>query len=192
MLINNLKVKRIFRLLKKAFEDEDFEKCIEYSNLILSYDEDNLEALYYKSDCLFKLGDLDGALDVADIIIKLKPSCVNLLVRATFIAYKEDYDLAFSLFDEILDKWPHFEKALINKCYFLHCSEKWDEIIDCTDEFIKNNPDSSNAYDIKAAAYESKQDFHNALIYVNKALELDSNNTISLDRKKKILSEIND
>lgn len=189
-MFGKMKIKKYKYLLKKSFNNCDFQKAVKYSDYILNYDDCNLEALYYKADSLVKLGDLEGALDIADLIINIKPSCNNLLIKATFIAFKQDYDIAFSLFDEILDKCPNFEKALINKCYFLYCCEQWDDIISEVNKFLENNPNNSNAYDIKAAAYESKQDFNKALIYVNKSLELDSNNVVALNRKKKILEII--
>lgn len=172
MLINNLKIKRIFHLLKKSFEDEDFEKCIEYSNLILNHDKDNLETLYYKSDCLAKLGDLDSALNVANLVVNLNPSCNNLLIKATLLANKKNYDLAFSIFDEILEKWPHFEEAFINKCHFLYMLKKDDEILDLSQKFLHDNPNSPSAFDIPAFIYLQQEEYDKALDCVNKALEL--------------------
>lgn len=189
-MFDMFKVKKFLKLLKQSASEEDYDKAIEYADCILEYDEHNLEALYYKSDCLAKLGDLDGALNVANLVVNLNPSCNNLLIKATLMANKKNYDLAFSIFDEILEKCPHFEEAFINKCHFLYMLKKDDEILELSQKFLHDNPNSPSAFDIPAFIYLQQEEYDKALDRVNKALELNQDREIAKGIKKDILERI--
>ena len=70
-MFNSLKIKSLTTKMKKLVAKKDYYKTIDCANQILELDENNLLALKIKSDALRQLGDFEGALECANIIVNI-------------------------------------------------------------------------------------------------------------------------
>ncbi|MBR5504435.1 MAG: tetratricopeptide repeat protein [Methanobrevibacter sp.] len=190
-MFKTLKLKKYLSKLKDAYESDDFKESIDYADIILDLDNNNLEALKYKYNALANIEDYENALICVDKIIDLEKSCRALLNKGTTLCSLNRMEEGFKILDSIIDNCEEYELAYINKCGFLYDLQEFEEMSLLSEKILKKNPNCSAAYDIKSLAHLERGQYDLALDYINKALELDPNNNISLKRKETILSKTN-
>ena len=61
-MFKRLKYKKDFSKMKNYFDNNDFENAIKYADLILDYDENNVEVLKYEYNALSNLKRYEDAL----------------------------------------------------------------------------------------------------------------------------------
>ena len=73
--------------MKNYFENNDFENAIKYADLILDYDENNIEVLKYEYNALSNLKRYENALICVDKILDLNPSGIALVNKGTTLCF---------------------------------------------------------------------------------------------------------
>lgn len=189
-MFKKLKYKKDFSKMNKCYENEDFKNAIFCADLILDYDEGNIEVLKCKYNSLTKLELYDDALECVNEILDLNPSGRALVNKGTTLCFLGNYDEGFEILDNVIVNCPEYEVAFLNKGNFLYNMGDFEELLKLSDWVLELYPDCSNAYDIKALVFIEQSDFKSALECIDKALEYNPNNENSKERKKFILDII--
>ena len=104
---------------KFALVEKDYNKTIECANEILGLDNNNLLALKCKSDSLRQLGDFEGALECANLIVDLEPTSFNLSNQAVLLYFLGNVDDSFGILDNVLKNHADFKEAFNTKFTFI-------------------------------------------------------------------------
>ncbi len=189
-MFNSLKLKSLSSKMRKFLEREEYDKTIEFANEILKLDEENLFALKCKSDALRQLGDFDGSLECANLIVDLEPTSFNLSNQAVLLWFLGDIDQSFEILDHVLLNSEDYKDAFNNKSIFLCELERFDEAIELCDFVLEKNPNFIDALCMKSSVYYRMGDFCSAIDFINKALELDYNNEWCINFKNELLEKM--
>lgn len=88
------------------------EKSLELTNRALELDNQNISALTHKATLLFRKKDIDGLLQTADNLIKLRPERPYYLVqKALYLELKGDSSLADEYYNNALNKYLNHLKV---------------------------------------------------------------------------------
>ena len=189
-MFKKLKYKKDFSKMKNSFEKGDFQNTIKCADSILEYDKNNVEVLKYKYNSLTNLEFYDDALDCVNEIIDLEPSGRALVNKGTTLCLLENYEEGFKILDDVMENYPEYEMAFLNKGNFLYNLGNFDELLDLSDRFLGLHPNCSSVYDVKASVFIKKEDFESALKCVEDALYYNPDYEIAIERKEYILSEL--
>lgn len=189
-MINLLKLKILSSKMRKFLEKKEYRKTIEFANEILESDEKNLFALKCKSDALRQLGDFNGSLECANIIVDLEPTSFNLANQAVLLWFLDDVEGSFEILDYILMNFDDYNDAFNNKSIFLCELERFDKVIELCDYILEKNPNFLNALCMKSTAHYKMGDFSSSLEFINKALEIDNKNEWCINFKNEILEKM--
>ena len=176
--------------MRKFLERGEYDKTIEFANEILKLDEENLFALKCKSDSLRQLGDFNGSLECANLIVDLEPTPFNLSNQAVLLWFLGDIDKSFEILDRVLMNFEDYKDAFNNKSIFLCELERFDEAIELCDFVLEKNPNFIDALCMKSSVYYRMGDFCSAIDFINKALELDYNNEWCINFKNELLEKM--
>lgn len=124
--------------------------------------------------------------------------CASMRFIARCYVALERYDEADMWLNKAIIEAPHLRDPLIEKAYLEYILENWDGVIDNCEKALKitnkyknyiNEQFSWNntVYDLLSLAYYYNGNIHLAIIYINKALEMDPTNNRLL--KNKLLFE---
>ena len=189
-MFKRLKYKKDFSKMKNYFDNNDFENAIKYADLILDYDENNVEVLKYEYNALSSLKRYEDALICVDKILDLNPSGLALVNKGTTLCFLEEYEKGFEILDDVIKNYSEYEVAFLNKGHFLYDMARFDELLELSNWVLELYPDCSNAYDIKSLVYIKKGDFKSALEFNEYALYYDSENSVAKERKEHILKKL--
>ena len=189
-MFKRLKYKKDFSKMKNYFDNNDFENAIKYADLILDYDENNVEVLKYEYNALSNLKRYEDALICVDKILDLNPSGLALVNKGTTLCFLEEYEKGFDILDDVIENYSEYEVAFLNKGHFLYDMARFDELLELSNWVLELYPDCSNAYDIKSLVYIKKGDFKSALEFNEYALYYDSENSVAKERKEHILKKL--
>ena len=176
--------------MKNYFYNNDFENAIKYADLILDYDENNVEVLKYEYNALSNLKRYEDALICVNRILDLNPSGLALVNKGTTLCFLEEYEKGFEILDDVIENYSEYEVAFLNKGHFLYDMARFDELLELSNWVLELYPDCSNAYDIKSLVYIKKGDFKSALEFNEYALYYDSENSVAKERKEHILKKL--
>lgn len=153
-------VKKVYR---KALRTADLNEKIKLLNQVISEEPNNLDAYFYRAMAKNDLGDYGGAIvDYSKIIVE-EPGADTYFNRGNskysikdFTGAKEDYAKAFM-----------FDKNFIDALYSLACvkldlGENESAIKDFT-SVLKEAPNNSNTYRLRAMAHKELEQYTNAL-----------------------------
>ena len=189
-MINLLKLKILSSKMRKFLEKKEYRKTIEFANEILESDEKNLFALKCKSDALRQLGDFNGSLECANIIVDLEPTSFNLANQAVLLWFLDDVEGSFEILDYILMNFDDYNDAFNNKSIFLCELERFDEVIELCDYILEKNPNFLNALCMKSTAHYKMRDFSSSLEFINKALEIDNKTVWRINFTNELLEQM--
>lgn len=189
-MFKKLKYKKDFSKMKNLFEKGDFQNTIKCADSILEYDKNNVEVLKYKYNSLTNLELYDDALDCVNKIMDLEPSGMALVNKGTTLCLLENYEEGFRILDDVIENYPEYEMAFLNKGNFLYDLGNFDELLDLSDWFLGLHPNCSSVYDVKASVFIRKEDFESALKCIEDALYYNPEYEIAIERKEYILSEL--
>lgn len=189
-MFKRLKYKKDFSKMKNYFDNNDFENAIKYADLILDYDENNVEVLKYEYNALSNLKRYEDALICVNRILDLNPSGLALANKGTTLCFLEEYEKGFEILDDVIENYSEYEVAFLNKGHFLYDMARFDELLELSNWVLELYPDCSNAYDIKSLVYIKKGDFKSALEFNEYALYYDSENSVAKERKEHILKKL--
>ena len=189
-MFKRLKYKKDFSKMKNYFYNNDFENAIKYADLILDYDENNVEVLKYEYNALSNLKRYEDALICVNRILDLNPSGLALANKGTTLCFLEEYEKGFEILDDVIKNYSEYEVAFLNKGHFLYDMARFDELLELSNWVLELYPDCSNAYDIKSLVYIKKGDFKSALEFNEYALYYDSENSVAKERKEHILKKL--
>ncbi|MBR2858186.1 hypothetical protein IKE96_03265 [bacterium] len=189
-MINLLKLKILSSKMRKFLEKKEYRKTIEFANEILESDEKNLFALKCKSDALRQLGDFNGSLECANIIVDLEPTSFNLANQAVLLWFLDDVEGSFEILDYILMNFDDYNDAFNNKSIFLCELERFDEVIELCDYILEKNPNFLNALCMKSTAHYKMGDFSSSLEFINKALEIDNKTVWRINFTNELLEQM--
>ena len=118
-MFNLLKLKQLSSRMIKSLERKEYEKTIDFANEILNLDDKNLFALKCKSDSLRQLGDFNGSLECANLIVDLEPTPFNLSNQVVLLWFLGDIDKSFEILDHVLMNSEDYKDAFNNKSIFM-------------------------------------------------------------------------
>lgn len=177
--------------MKKSYFKKDFNKTIIYADYILNIDNKNLDALKYKSDSLRELGDYEGSLECANVIVELEPTPFNLANQSAILWLLNDVEKSFKILDNLLYNSSDYEDAFKNKSYFLFELARYDEVIELCNYVLDKNPNDINALNMKAMVYYELKDYEFAWESIEKAFSLDNDNEWTINKRRDIFDKLN-
>lgn len=159
-LLSSGQAKKVFR---KALRTTDLNERINLLNEVITEEPKNLDAYFYRAIAKNDLGDYGGAIvDYSKIIVE-DPDADTYFNRGNsryslkdLSGAKEDYAKAFMLDENFIDAL--YSLACVN----LDLSENESAIKDFT-SVIKEVPNNSTTYMLRASAYKALEQFTNAL-----------------------------
>lgn len=174
---NFFKNRSYLRKSKDCFDDKDYDSALEFVNLVLDNDYKNLDALIYKVNCLLKLGSVDEDISVCKDLLVFYPEnpSVYLLYANVLENYKEDYSAALKLCDDALDIFPDNVLALWGKYGILSKTGRDDEASLINDRILEINPNQFEILCNKSSELMDKNDYLQALSFLNRAILINPN-----------------
>lgn len=152
-----------------------------YLDKILSFDNQNVNALYKKGKSLGRYNNtLDLAISYFDTVLDLEPKHVNALYGKgeAYFQY-EDFKQAILFYDKALDLDANHVGALSSKGYALANLGNFEESNIYTDKALAIEPDNVDALYKKGSALLVQNNSDEALLYFYKALKIDPNHNQS-------------
>ena len=134
-MFKRLKYKKDFSKMKNYFDNNDFENAIKYADLILDYDENNVEVLKYEYNALSNLKRYEDALICVNRILDLNPSGLALVNKGTTLCFLEEYEKGFEILDDVIENYSEYEVAFLNKGHFLYDMARFDELLELSECF---------------------------------------------------------
>lgn len=170
------------------------EKSIKIFNNILKSEPDNIIALNNKGCLLLKLDKLDEALGCFRQSLTIDSDDYHIWFNKAFVYLnggeyyhaKDCFDIYFKL-----NNIPNEDLAfyLQEVGWALYESERYSESIKCYDLCIKFNPNISNFWNCKAISQTALNQFDDALLNYNKALEIEPGDEIITKNKISCLKQ---
>lgn len=138
---------------------------------IVSAEENNL---YNEVYTLFLSNEYESAIKKADALISYYPdSYMGYNVRGIAKAYNGDYEGGMNDIDKSLSIKTDYGYALFNKALTYELYEKMDKALEWYDKALEVEEYVWSYYGI-ASIYGRKGDVTNTMLYLNKAIEIDS------------------
>lgn len=180
--------------LKKLMQDKKFNEAINYINTNLLDNSDiDLNYVYgNRAECYMSLQKYtQAASDFTKLIIGLSSSSEDFFLavngRAWAYLYSNNYDAGYSDGEQLVKIKPFSNEGYFIMGYALAGQNKRKEAIDKYTESIKMNPSHSMSYNNRGySKFELGLDINDALKDVNKAIELDAENTSALGSRAEI------
>ena len=115
------------------------------------------------------------------------------VIEALLTVYAEQGDIESSLtfVEELLKIDPHDLDTLLHKANCLYDLEELDEASQIYDNIISKKPEHSLALSMRGALHYKRNDFDSSLTDLNRALEIDKNNSIAYYQRASILMDRN-
>ncbi|KAM3144556.1 Stress-induced-phosphoprotein 1 [Paramecium bursaria] len=136
-----------------------------------------------KGSVLHKLQRFDEALQIYDIAIKLNPNSANAFAGISLEEVKR-FDEAILMFNKALQIDPNNSNVYDHKGRILLKQNKYTEAIIVYSRIIQINPQYADAYELKSIGLQilkgfalyQMDDYDEALMFINKAIQIDPNN----------------
>lgn len=135
------------RLSQNALKRQQYEQAQKYAreavNSFSSFDDESSDARAILGDAAFKMGDVDGAGKIYDLILDSEPKHVRALTgRGTVALMQQDYQTALNYFERALKANPHHGRAVLGKgLSFINLSRR-KEAADLILESLMIEPDN--------------------------------------------------
>jgi len=140
---------RVYKCLAhNALKRQQYEQSQKYAreavNSFSSFDDESTEARTILGDAAFKLGDVDGAGKMYDLILTTEPKHVRALTgRGTVALMQQDYQTALNFFERALQVNPHHGRAVLGKGLAFISLARRKEAADYILESLMIEPDNS-------------------------------------------------
>ena len=195
ILSNEKEIDNELALLRKGdalFMKKNFEEALAMYEKVLSLNEKNEEALLGAGICERKLSKIDEAINYYDKALGIKNNNENALYNKSIaLSFKGNNTEANKLLMEAKDLKESDD--IIYSLMLNNLNDKdYSKVNETFDNYIKNNNEIINPgiYNIKAQALYEEEKYEEALKYIEKALELNSNYNYALNTKANILDKI--
>lgn len=137
-------------------------------------------------DAYFGAKKLDGAFDAYQKAFVLAPQYQQLAVRmATLYSIKQDYVNAERMLEMAIAQTPNDPRVLNNLGNIYLLTGKSDKAVDAAKQALQIHV-SKESYLTLGTAYESQQDYQNALIAFEKAVDLGDTRSETADKVEKL------
>lgn len=149
-------IKRLSKLCRKAFKNDDVVPCMIF--IALSYEDS---------------GYVEEAIEMYKKVLKLSPQNATANNNiALLYSSEEDLEAAFEHYEKAIGSNPHYEQAYLNRAQLYLENYRPDEAILDAEKVLDITNDSEEATLLLLVAYDLKRDEKNAKRYYNKALNL--------------------
>jgi tetratricopeptide (TPR) repeat protein len=166
-----------------------YDEALECINRALELHSNWPEALRLKGAILINKGLDQEALECVEKALRINPEDWEAWkFKGMALYYLEKYNEAIECFDKILKCYPINYKVLSYKVISLCELGKYEEALNCLNKISESNP--KIALLGRAYVLYKKDDYENALSYIDKALEIERNNIIALNLKALILFKL--
>ena len=132
--------------------------------------------------------------DISTKYDKSTPKDINsLMERGRAFAREWNCTLAAEYFTKVLALDPIYQDAYFERGKMYLLDQIYDAALDDCNKLIELNPeyDEGLAYNLRGCVYENLGQYEKALADFNKALDLNSNNEIVRDNRKRMLKKLN-
>jgi tetratricopeptide (TPR) repeat protein len=169
--------------------DEIFEKTKKIEKLV-GYPKD-VETALLKGNWYFNKEDYEGAKDLYDWSLKLKPDDLDAWNNKGTALYGLDrYEEAIGCYDEAIKIKPDNSSVWSNKGNALAQLGKDDEAIKCYDEAIKIEPDNSAAWNNKGMSFVNLGSYDEAIKCFDEVIKMKPDNFTALSSKGVALAKL--
>jgi len=185
-------LEKLKRLGNDAYNDEEYDKAIEYYNQAIALDPTYDKAWYNKGDALRAVGDFEGAIECYDKALDLNPNQPGAWAnKGVALGGLKRYDEAIKCCDKALRINPEYTAAWFNKGVALGCVDAYDEAIQCYNKALELNPEYTPAWFNKGVMLDAKGDHEGAIKCYDMVLQIDPENTSALVNKGVSLEKMN-
>ena len=158
------------------YENGDYYKSINIFNDLLKFDPENIDYLYRRAECYFKLGNLEMALMDYNNSITIKANYLSFIGRGDIMLKNGDFIRAIADYNEALRIQPNNFLALNNRGYAYYKSGNTFKALDDYNSSIKYNSNYSISYFYRGILFENKGDLAQALTDFRYASRLNPRN----------------
>lgn len=154
LMFESLKIKKLSSKMKNLIlVEKDYNKTIDCADEILGLDSNNLFALKCKSDSLRQLGDFEGSLECANVIVDLEPNSFNFSNQAVLLYFLGDVDGSFDILDKVLQDSDDIKDVFNTKFNFLCELGRYDEALELCDFAIGKDANFLDALALKSKVF---------------------------------------
>lgn len=165
---------RVMIIGKNALYFEDYVLAIQYFNQVISAKPYLAEPYYYRAVSKFMLDDFKGAEeDGTECLIRNPYYTAAYQLRGAARQNQEKYELSATDYQRSLEFYPEDRLTLVNMGIVNVEMEQYDVAEKFFDVLLRRFPDYTPGYLSRANMYLVMEDTTNAMIDLNKAIEID-------------------
>lgn len=155
------------------FELREYHEALDYFTQAISHKLDEAELYFQRSDCYFRLGDLDKALEEINHTIELDPQFVNYQMRRAYIYYLMGRRAeAIAEHTHILEQDPTNGIAHGARAYMFALTGELEAAAQGYDRAIELTPNEWAIYGNRARSYITTDNYQQALLDFQKAAKI--------------------
>ena len=160
----------------KYYQNDDFEKALDFFDLSLELDPGDSEVIYYKALTLANLQDFDIALGLIDKAIELDSEDDRFWNdKANFLTHLGRFKEADKCFRRAIKLNPTDSVLWANRGFMYYQVEQYEKALECYNRALKLEENIHNFVAI-SNVYVDLNDIVNAEKYLKKAAEIDDEN----------------
>ena len=166
---------------------------LNYYEKYLKYRPDDYEILYKKGRFLYKKGDLNGAADTFENVIKINPNHKNAYLYLGAAYHKLDrLDSALRAFKKVINLDHRNKAAWFNLAVIYEKKKEYEDALDSIREAVRIDPNDPKVWYRRASIEKNTESYAQALISINRAIEIKNDYADALLLKREILKKIYD
>lgn len=167
------------RLLQGAlyYSDTQFENAISVANEVLAIESTNLDALELISLCNHAMGDKKAYQETSKQILAVDPYNTSANIqKAEDLVLNKKYKLARDAYKKALRNEPENQDALFGYAQTSYYVSDFKTSGETLNKMLELNPENPQAYSYLGKIEAEKENWRQAAMYVEKAIQLDQNN----------------
>jgi Tfp pilus assembly protein PilF len=165
---------RVMMIGKNALYFEDYVLAIQYFNQVITAKPYLAEPYYYRAMAKFMLDDFKGAEeDASDCLVRNPYYTAAYQLRGAARQNQEEYELAATDYQRSLEFFPEDRLTLVNMGIVNIEMKQYDVAEKFFDVLLRRFTDYTPGYLTRAQMYLELNDTTNAMVDLNKAIEID-------------------
>ncbi|MBS3782290.1 MAG: tetratricopeptide repeat protein [Candidatus Thermoplasmatota archaeon] len=168
----------IWALLGDVYDENNKkEKAVKAYNKAIELNENNLDVLKKKGRVLYEMKRYDEAILCFEDILDLESNSKEVWNNKALCHMRNgEYEESLESINNALSIDQKFEEALLNKALIFENMGEMDKALEVSKELVESLPDKSEYHYVRGAYLAELERYEDALIHMNRAVELDPEN----------------
>ncbi|CAD8213408.1 unnamed protein product [Paramecium pentaurelia] len=192
LLINPKHLNSLYIKAESLRMCKDYDGAIIFADKVLKIDSNHVNSLYTKADSLRLLGDYKNAIALADKALLIDPMHTDsLYTKNESLRLSGDYKGAILQADEFLLINPNNTNFLYTKDNLIYLIQVNHQECCILDQALNCDPDHELCLASKGACLHSQLKYQEAIIYYNKAIEINPQYSWAKSRRAECKNKLN-